>query len=136
MLTIWQYMLKVPGAKELNEYLLRIIRIQRHEGVRVIVSTQEPTLLADLIALCSVTIIHRFSSPEWMTALKRHIDISDSSVLQKVESLRQGNALVYAPNAVLGKNEDGSLIKGSGKLLEMKIRKRVTADGGQSVLAS
>jgi hypothetical protein len=131
-----KYMLKVPGAKELNEYLLTVIRLQRHLGARVIVSTQEPTLLTDLIALCSVTVIHRFSSPEWMAAIKKHIDITDSSVLKKVETLRRGNALVYVPNAVLGRNEDGSLIKGNGKLLEMKIRKRVTADGGQSVLAS
>jgi hypothetical protein len=60
-----KYMLPTPGAKALNETLVTTIRLQRHYGVRVVISTQEPTLLTDLIALCSVTVIHRFSSPEW-----------------------------------------------------------------------
>jgi hypothetical protein len=42
---------------------------------------------------------------------------------------------VYASNAVLGKEENGKLIKAIGRLLEVDIRRRVTADGGQSVLS-
>jgi hypothetical protein len=56
-------------------------------------------------------------------------------LLEKIEALRTGTALVYSSNAVLGKNEDGGLIKGVGKMLKVSIRKRVTADGGMSVLA-
>jgi hypothetical protein len=56
-------------------------------------------------------------------------------LLEKIEALRTGTALVYSSNAVLGKNEDGGLIKGVGKMLKVSIRKRVTVDGGMSVLA-
>jgi hypothetical protein len=134
-----KYMLKVPGARELNEQLLTTIRLQRHYGTRVIISTQEPTLLTSLIALCSVTIIHRFSSPEWFAAIKRHIPIDSQEqdkLLRDIESLKTGTALLYSSNAVLKKNEDGSLVKGTGRLMKIHIRKRVTRDGGQSVLAS
>ncbi|KAF2245808.1 hypothetical protein BU26DRAFT_432433 [Trematosphaeria pertusa] len=133
-----KYMLNVPGAKSLNETLLQTIRLQRHYGARIVISTQEPTLLTDLIALCSITIIHRFSSPEWFSAIKRHIPIASQDqlrLLQKIESLKTGTGMVYSPNAVLGRNEDGRLIKGTGRLMEVKVRKRVTSDGGQSVLA-
>lgn len=131
-------MLKNPGAIALNSYLLQVIRLQRHFGARVIISTQEPTLLTDLIALCSITVIHRFSSPEWFSALKKHIPMSSQDhdkLLGDIEALKTGRALVYSSGAVLGKNEDGTLVKGTGKMMRMGIRKRVTSDGGQSVLA-
>jgi len=131
-------MLPNPGAKALNESLLTTIRLQRHYGARLIISTQEPTLLTDLIALCSVTVIHRFSSPEWFAAIKRHIPMKPEEhhmVMRVIEGLKTGTALVYSPNSVLGKDEEGRLIKGVGRFLELKVRKRVTSDGGQSVLA-
>jgi hypothetical protein len=130
-------MLNVPGAKSLNEDLMRIIRLQRHYGARVVISTQEPVLLTELIALCSIAVVHRFSSPEWFNALKKHIPIlgaNNDNLLQEIESLRTGTALVYSSTAVLGKNEDGDLLRGTSRLLKVSIRKRVTADGGQSVL--
>jgi hypothetical protein len=143
-------MIDVPGAKALNETLLQTIRLQRHFGARVVISTQEPTLLTDLIALCSITVIHRFSSPEWFAAIKRHIpiDVKDrDDLMRMIEGLKTGTALVYAPNAVLGWKDsagEGSkdknigknaLVKGVGRMLTVSMRKRITSDGGQSVLA-
>ncbi|KAM3086270.1 hypothetical protein ACMFMG_000407 [Clarireedia jacksonii] len=133
-----KYMLDLPGAKALNSYLKSIICQQRHYGARVIVSTQEPGLLADLIALSSITIMHRFSSPEWLSALKKHIPmnvIDHNELMGKIEKLRTGAALVYSPNAILDIDDDGGLVKSTSKLLEMYIRRRVTADGGQSILS-
>jgi hypothetical protein len=52
-----------------------------------------------------------------------------------IESLKTGMALVYSPNAVLEQDEDGHLVKGTGRMLEVMVRKRITKDGGQSVLA-
>jgi hypothetical protein len=131
-------MLKVPGAKALSETLLQTIRMQRHYGARVVISTQEPTLLTDLIALCSVTVIHRFSSPEWLSAIKRHIPtaVEDrEDLMLKVEGLTTGKALLYSPNAVLGRDESGNLITGTSRFIKVSIRRRITSDGGQSVLA-
>ncbi|KAH8732413.1 hypothetical protein GQ44DRAFT_754941 [Phaeosphaeriaceae sp. PMI808] len=126
------------SAKSLTETLLQTIRLQRHHGARVVISTQEPTLLTDLIALCSITVIHRFSSPEWFSAIKRHIPVTTEdrdSLLQRIESLTTGTAIVYSPNAVIGCDDDGNLIKGTSRMIKVSIRKRVTSDGGQSMLA-
>jgi DNA helicase HerA-like ATPase len=133
-----QYMLNVSGAKALTETLLQTVRLQRHYGARVIISTQEPTLLTDLIALCSVTVIHRFSSPEWLLAIKRHIPTAAEGreeLMLKIESLTTGEALLYAPNAVLGRDDSGNLITGTSRFIKVGIRRRITSDGGQSVLA-
>ncbi|KAL1597158.1 hypothetical protein SLS60_008740 [Paraconiothyrium brasiliense] len=132
-----KYMLDVPGAKGLNQALVDTIRMQRHTGTRVVVSTQEPTLLTDLIALCSVAVIHRFSSPEWFNAIKRHIRIPEAdreALMERIEGLSTGTAIVYSANSVLGYDE-GRLKKGTGIMTKVKMRKRITADGGQSVLA-
>ncbi|KAH7396264.1 hypothetical protein BKA66DRAFT_596907, partial [Pyrenochaeta sp. MPI-SDFR-AT-0127] len=110
---------------------------KRHKGVRVIISTQEPTVSTDLIALCSVTFIHRFTSPVWYAALRKHINAmdNDKEIMQQIEGLQTGEALVYAPNAVLGMNDDEKIIKATGRLLRLNIRKRVTFDGGDSIMA-
>lgn len=131
-------MLPNPGVKALNETLLTTVRLQRHYGARIIVSTQEPTLFTDLIALCSVTVIHRFSSPKWFAAIQRRIPMNADEhhmVIRAIESLKTGSALVYSPNAKLGRRDDGMLVKGTGKLMKFRIRKRATSDGRQSVLA-
>ena len=128
-------MLDNPGARDLTEYLRTVVRLQRHFGARVIVSTQEPTILPDLIALCSVTVIHRFTSPQWLAALAKHVPIAAEVGLDKIGGLRRGEALIYAPTSVLGKNDDGSLVKATGKFLEVRIRDRLTADGGISKMA-
>jgi hypothetical protein len=131
-------MLPTPGSTALTEAIRTTVRLQRHYGARLIVSTQEPTLLTELIALCSITVVHRFSSPEWFAAIKRHIPIAPDqyqATMVAIEGLERGMALVYSASAVLNQHEDGRLVKGAGKLLEVRMRKRITRDGGQSLLA-
>ncbi|UPX19819.1 uncharacterized protein EKO05_0010070 [Ascochyta rabiei] len=132
-----KYMLDTPGSKVLTNYLTAVIRLQRHQGARIVVSTQEPTIATELIALCSVIIMHRFTSPAWYAALRRHINAvdDDKAIMQQIESLETGEALVYSPNAVLGKKEDGSLTKSTGRLMKVNIRNRITLDGGASIMA-
>jgi DNA helicase HerA-like ATPase len=130
-------MFNTSGSKILTDYLTRVIRLQRHQGARVVISTQEPTIATDLISLCSITVMHRFTSPTWYAALRKHINAveDDRDIMQQIEALDTGEALVYSPNAVLGKNEDGSLRKAISRLLRVNVRNRVTLDGGASILA-
>lgn len=130
-------MLNTPGSKSFTDHLMHVIRLQRHQGARVIVSTQEPTIATELIALCSVVVMHRFTSPAWYAVFKQHINAveNDAAIMQHVEALDTGEALVYSPNAILGKNDDGSLIKPIGRLMKVNIRNRVTLDGGASIMA-
>ena len=62
-----------PEAATLTTTLLSTVRLQRHLGARIIVSTQEPTISPALLDLSSITIVHRFTSPEWLRTLKGHL---------------------------------------------------------------
>src|SRR5437016_3909932 len=119
-------MTDTPAAKELTECFLTVIRQQRHYGARVIISTQEPTISPRLIDLSSITIVHRFFSPEWFTVLRRHIivtaersggDADTMELFQKISGLRTGEALVFAPSAILEGN--GNFTKMTDKTFRM-----------------
>lgn len=134
-------MTNTDAANALTETFLNIIRQQRHLGTRIIISTQEPTISPRLIDLCSITIVHRFSSPEWYQTIKKHIAIGDkknddntTDGLYQISSLRTGEALVFAPSAYLIDGHQERLdVKHS--TFKMVIRKRVTWDGGQTIKA-
>lgn len=200
-----KYMSKGPDSEALTSSLETAIRIQRHIGARVIISTQEPTISPRLLDLCSVTIVHRFSSPEWLEVLKNHLagasrwlassnsddDPDDhcrtevaavkaeaiplpepmgsytgvkpletkgsqllASLFCKIVSLRTGEALLFAPSAAIGvrkntsddnheaddsddSSDDGiiEVVRLGHGVLKVRVRKRVTQDGGQSIMA-
>src|SRR5450432_131959 len=60
-------------ANTLTGTLLSTIRLQRHLGARIVISTQEPTISPALLDLSSVTIVHRFTSPYWLRSLRQHL---------------------------------------------------------------
>src|ERR1700727_2990845 len=106
-------MTDTPASKDLTESLLRVTRQQRHYGARVIISTQEPTISPRLIDLCSMLIIHRFSSPEWFDLIRKHVSIGDTdkasleNLFRRIINLRVGEALLFAPSAILNKQGEG-----------------------------
>lgn len=59
-----KYMTETDEDQVFTESLLSAIRLQRHNGTRIIISTQEPTISPGLLDLCSITIVHRFASPD------------------------------------------------------------------------
>lgn len=188
-----KYMTDTVESAVLTEKLLENIRVQRHLGIRVIISTQEPTISPKLLDLCSTTIVHRFTSPAWMQALKQHLagasiapleEICDEDddddfdhkvvkpgltanelaieIFSKIVALRRGEALLFCPSAIVDvrrsvtkseknpfDNDDGvkleeknekkktssQLVKLSHGHLKIRVRERVTRDGGRSVVA-
>lgn len=184
-----KYMTDSGEASALTEQLLATIRLQRHLGARVVISTQEPTVSPRLLDLCSVTVVHRFTSPEWLKALRRHLagaeetagmlaraaagagsgsgassdsgvdDVLDglvngvgtlslktpgpamghkqaaASLFAQIVELRVGEALVFSPNAVVGISDGGAAKKLGSGMLKVRVRNRVTADGGKSIMA-
>jgi len=142
-------MTNTNAAKTFTESLLGVIRLQRHFGTRIIISTQEPTISPKLLDLSSLSIIHRFTSPEWYQTIKKHLytgDVFDdednrrnnrpgghTDFMQNISSLQTGEALVFAPAAVMSIRRDGSL-EGT-KVHRIKMRQRVTWDGGRSVVS-
>jgi hypothetical protein len=100
-------------------------RVQRHNGIRVIMATQEPTTSGRLLDLCSVSIIHRFNSPAWFTAIREHLsgastmvksdedgekDASRADLFRSILALEVGESLVFSPNSWV----QGGEVPGSG----------------------
>lgn len=190
-----KYMTGTAECEVLTNSLLSNIRLQRHLGLRVMISTQEPTISPKLLDLCSVTIVHRFTSPDWLQSLKKHLAGASVSLLDKnqptsngqsddgenkhglvtglnpndlamnlfskIVALRRGQALFFCPSAIIDvqrtplKLENGlstangwddtdesvmeevspQLIKLSHGHMKIRVRKRMTQDGGRSILA-
>lgn len=131
-------MTDTPGSRMLTKTLLTVIREQRHHGTRVIISTQEPTIDTRLMDLSSATIIHRFTSPKWFDELRKHISVkgdeSDEELFDRIVNLRVGEALMYAPSAMVEGN-DGTVGKLGAEVITVGVRQRITWDGGRSVFA-
>ncbi|KAH9427500.1 hypothetical protein MCOR02_012130 [Pyricularia oryzae] len=73
-----------PDSRNLTESLLQTVRLQRHQACRIFISTQEPNISPNLLDLCSVTIVHRFTSPAWLRVLKQHLaGVSSSSLIHE-----------------------------------------------------
>ncbi|KAG8913660.1 hypothetical protein FRC00_000405 [Tulasnella sp. 408] len=108
-------------------------------------STQEPTVIPPaLLDLCSITIMHRFSSVGWFDHLSKHVS-SDfgSEAFDSVVKLKTGQAIVLASGGLGVFTKPGSdpekpeqyVTTFGRRYLLLKTRKRVTADGGASILA-
>ncbi|RDW67341.1 uncharacterized protein DSM5745_09207 [Aspergillus mulundensis] len=163
-----KYMNASPEATVFTETILSAVRLQRHLGVRIIVSTQEPTISTALLNLCSVTIVHRFTSPEWLRALRHHLAAAaeehgtsrknraistngsgeagsqedgrrTGTLFDQIVRLKVGEALLFAPSAVVGvyKEQDRGLAleRLGDDYLAIRVRGRLTEDGGRSVLS-
>ena len=140
-------------SSSFTESLLSVIRLQRHLATRVIIATQEPTISQKLLDLCSMTIVHRFTSPSWLQALKTHlagVSVFDDDetrdikqIFKKIVDLEAGEALLFSPSMMLRVSEvdtAGATVLQTKKLgmgyLKMRVRYRVTADGGRSIMAA
>ncbi|KAK6860011.1 hypothetical protein PG995_003647 [Apiospora arundinis] len=181
-----KYMGESAESQTLTNSLLSTIRLQRHLGARVFISTQEPTISPKLLDLCSITIVHHFQSPDWLRVLKGHLagvssaikqqgnsvrpgttdgdDDADeeralyegvrgihisqndaaSDMMSHIVKLRTGDALLFAPSAIVGlekqKTDGGAVVVTPKQLhhevMRVRVRARITADGGKSILAT
>ncbi|SPJ78835.1 uncharacterized protein FTOL_07226 [Fusarium torulosum] len=173
-----KYMNDSSDSQTLTESLLSVIRLQRHLGTRVVLSTQEPTVSPKLLDLCSTVIVHHFTSPAWFTTLRRHLagvslgfeaerdnrggevkgcanddknnsDLSSSHLNIKYEDLfthivglGTGEALLFCPSALVDASTTGvsdpeaSGVQLGSSTMKVRIRKRITADGGRSIMAN
>ncbi|EIM83172.1 uncharacterized protein STEHIDRAFT_62930, partial [Stereum hirsutum FP-91666 SS1] len=69
-----KYLTDTGSSTRLTDSLLTVIRQQRHLNTRVIISTQEPTVVpSKFLELSSFVIAHRFSSPQWLHHLSAHV---------------------------------------------------------------
>ncbi|KAI9709382.1 MAG: hypothetical protein M1812_007718 [Candelaria pacifica] len=148
-----KFMTTSAAASQFTESLLQTIRLQRHLATRVVIATQEPTISPKLLDLSTVTFVHRFTSPDWLRTLETHLagasafsNGSDKRNIKKIfeaiVNLDVGEALLFSPSAMLDVGKEGAhqdddekIVKLGTRYLNVRIRKRLTADGGKSVLA-
>ena len=147
-------MSSTASALIFTENLLSVIRQQRHLATRVVIATQEPTISPKLLDLSTITIVHRFTSPDWFTTLKSHIAATSSAddepkrslknIFRMIVNLNAGEALLFSPSAMLSlaeiAREDGDAERKFEKLgmryVKMRVRKRLSVDGGKSIMAA
>jgi hypothetical protein len=146
------------SAKAFTEKLLRTVREQRHQAVRVVVATQEPSINPQLLDLCSITMVHRCTSPAWFAVLKKHIAAlylnsllssmavgagdttagvqkDDKALFREIVTLKLGESLLFCPTAAVAVAGEG-IGRMEGSYVKLKTRQRVTGDGGKSKLAA
>ncbi|KAK4892451.1 hypothetical protein LTR27_009107 [Elasticomyces elasticus] len=138
-----KFLNKSPAAEAFTEQILTTIRMQRHCAARVIVATQEPTISERLLDLCSVSIMHRFTSPAWFTAIKDHLGGASAltsspeeqkAMFERILSLPVGESLVFSPASYLCVN-DGEPKKLGAGVIRMRTRMRKGGDAGRSLLS-
>ncbi|KAG8816895.1 hypothetical protein FRC19_011719 [Serendipita sp. 401] len=131
-------------ANRFTKSICSIIRQQRHLAARVVVSTQEPTVVpSSVLDLLSWIICHRFSSPSWVKHLAHHVcagqQMKDTEANpewgERVMPLKTGQALLFSP-ASLFVSKTGLLVTLSLGYAVIKSRPRLTRDGGESILAT
>ena len=113
----------------LSSAIVDCARLMRHDGMRLVVSTQSPLSLApELFELCSMALLHRFFSQDWLDFLCKKLPISRhlGEVISKLES---GQALVFSAKHCLS---PVGLVEGHGNLYSVAIRNRLTSDRGAS----
>jgi hypothetical protein len=144
------------AAGILTARLVSNVREQRHRAVRVVIATQEPTINTDLLDLCSVSVVHRFTSPEWYGIIRKHLaavglaeamkkgefhDIEDGKAPKKMELLKEivrlqvGESLLFCPTAALSLDVNAEIKRLNEGYVKFRTRPRLTADGGRSRMA-
>lgn len=101
-----KFMTATDASNDFTSSLLQLIREQRHKGARVVVSTQEPSISPRLLDLCSMTFVHRFTSPAWLASLQTHLAGADTAdgkraLMDEIVNLGVGESLLFAPSAML-----------------------------------
>eukprot|EP00479_Gromia_sphaerica_P014699 TRINITY_DN891_c0_g1_i1.p1 TRINITY_DN891_c0_g1~~TRINITY_DN891_c0_g1_i1.p1 ORF type:complete len:200 (+),score=35.27 TRINITY_DN891_c0_g1_i1:604-1203(+) len=117
---------------DLCDDIVTLVRQMRHNGTRIVVSTQSPHVLhRELFELSSFVVLHRFTSPDWFNYLSNKMRLPEDAQ-DEISSLETGNALVFCSQSDIGKFSDGAMIEKD--LFRVLIRPRLTQDCGQSVL--
>jgi hypothetical protein len=102
----------------LSNAIVMMIRLMRHEGTRILISTQSPMCLpVEVLELSSLVAIHRFHSSDWFEYLRKKIHLS-KDMMDEIRELETGHAIVF-----------DSLIN---RIFRAKIRHRYTMDLGFS----
>jgi DNA phosphorothioation-dependent restriction protein DptH len=116
---------KYMDNPDLTGHIVEVIRQMRHQGVSVLIASQDPPSLPNaIIELSSLVILHRFNSPQWLKHVQRSITSLADLTPAQMAALRPGEAFVWA-------NKATERIF-TQKAVKMRFRPRVTQHGGET----
>lgn len=114
---------KYMDNPELTGHIVEVIRQMRHQGVSVLIASQDPPSLPNaIIELSSLVILHRFNSPQWLKHVQRSITALADLTPAHMAALRPGDAYVWAAKATERVFTQ--------KAVKVRFRPRVTQHGG------
>ena len=121
----------------LSAALVTAARLMRHDGLRLLVSTQSPrTLAPELLELVSACAMHRFHSHDWFTHLATKLPLGPSA-WNAVLGLQPGHCLLFAtrhalPRSAALRSDKEEQEARVGSVFRVAVRPRLTADRGAS----
>lgn len=102
----------------------------RHHGLRVIISTQDPSSLGEsMLELSTFVVMHCFTAPSWFRHLESALPLP-SQTFKEIQRFARfpGHAMVYCARSSVQLEAGGE----DTALFPMHVRKRITADAGTS----
>lgn len=109
-----------PG---LTRHIVDVIRQMRHQGVSILIASQDPPSLPnEIIELSSLVILHRFNSPQWVKHVQRSVTALADLTPAQMAVLRPGEGYVWA-----NKTTEPIFTQ---KAQKVRLRPRVTRHGG------
>jgi hypothetical protein len=113
--------------KGLVSEMVSTFRQNRHRGIRMLVSTQNPAVLSDeMLDLVTVAVVHKFHSRDWYNCLQRKLNMN-TQLYDTASKLTTGQALVYASRSKLQQSQHETWHC-------VQIRARLTCDSGGSII--
>jgi len=110
---------------DLTSHVIEVIRQMRHQGVTMLIASQDPPSLPNaVIELSSMIILHRFNSPAWLRHIQKSVVALSDLTASQLSSLQPGEAYVWANKA--------SHSDWTKKAIKVKTRPRVTQHGGST----
>lgn len=114
---------KYMNNDDLTSHIVDAIRQMRHQGVSILIASQDPPSLANaIIELSSIVILHRFNSPKWLKHIQQSVAALENLTPAQMAALRPGEAFIWATKAT-----DVTLTQ---KATKIRFRPRVTQHGG------
>jgi DNA helicase HerA-like ATPase len=116
---------KYMDNPDLTSHIVDVIRQMRHQGVSVLIASQDPPSLPNaIIELSSLLVLHRFNSPQWLKHIQKSVTALSDLTSTQLSSLRAGDAYVWST-----KSTDRTFTQ---KAIKMRLRPRATRHGGDT----
>lgn len=110
---------------ELTSHVVEVIRQMRHQGVTMLLASQDPpSLPTEVIELSSAVVLHRFNSPQWLKHVQKTNTSLQNLTTDQLAGLQAGEAFLWANKA--------SNPEWTRKAIKVITRPRVTQHGGST----